>query len=90
MSHFDFVTGQRRERLLMETAMRIQEIYDDMYYAHHINPDKADAVDSIERLGIFVDWAREFENKYYGTEEYEDFIGLTDEFAVAKVNEIWG
>lgn len=88
---FAKTTGEYRENLLMETAMRIQEVFDDMYFAHHLNPDKLDMTGSIERLQIFRDWAREFENTYFDTAEYEDdFIGLSDEFAQQKIKEEWG
>lgn len=80
-----------KENLLMETAMRIQEVFDEMYYAHNINPDKVDEIDSLERLQIFRNWAREFEDKYHDTERYEeDFIGLSDEFAQKKIKEKFG
>lgn len=79
-----------QENLLMETAMRIQEVFDEMWFSQHVNPDKIDATDSIERLQIFRDWAREFENKYRDTERYkDDFIGLSEEFAVAKIKEVF-
>ena len=79
-----------QENLLMETAMRIQEVFDEMWFSQHVNPDKVDATDSIERLQIFRDWAREFEDKYRDTERYEDdFISLSEEFAVAKIKEIF-
>ena len=81
----------QRERLLMETAMRIMKIFCDMLYACHVNPDKVDKVGSIERLQLFCDWAIEFEDMYAGSEEYEDdYIGLTDEFAQKKINETFG
>lgn len=80
-----------RENLLMETAMRIQEVFDDMWFSQHVNPDKVDATGSIERLQIFRDWAREFEDKYRDTERYEDdFIGLSEEFAETKIKEVFG
>lgn len=79
-----------QENLLMETAMRIQEVFDEMWFSQHVNPDKIDATDSIERLQIFRDWAREFEDKYRDTERYEDdFIGLSEEFAEAKIKEVF-
>lgn len=80
-----------QENLLMETAMRIQEVFDEMWFSQHVNPDKVDTTDSIERLQIFRDWAREFEDKYQDTERYEDdFIGLSEEFAEAKIKEAFG
>ena len=54
-------TGYMRENLLMETAMMIMETFCDMSYSCHVNPDKVDETDTIERLQIFRDWAREFE-----------------------------
>ena len=88
MSKFDCVTGIVRENLLMETAMRIQEVFDDMYRLDMVDTDVADSIGSIERLGIFRDWAREFEEKYYDTDEYvEDYIGISDKFATEKIKE---
>ena len=83
--------AEEQENLLMETAMRIQEVFDDMWFSQHINPDKVDATDTIERLQIFRDWAREFEDKYYGTDRYEDdFLELSREFAEEKIKETFG
>ena len=62
-----------QENALMETAMRIMDIYDDMSYAHNLNPDKTDSVDFMKKLSVFRDWAREYEYKFYGTEGYETF-----------------
>lgn len=82
--------AREQENLLMETAMRIQEVFDDMWFSQHVNPDKVDATDTIERLQIFRDWAREFEDKYYGTDRYEDdFLELSREFAEAKIKEVF-
>lgn len=83
--------AEERENLLMETAMRIQEVFDDMWFSQHVNPDKVDETDTIERLQIFRDWAREFEYKYFDTERYEeDFIELSDMFAQRKLKEEFG
>lgn len=82
--------AKEQENLLMETAMRIQEVFDDMWFSQHVNPDKVDATDTIERLQIFRDWAREFEDKYYGTDRYEDdFLELSREFAEEKIKEVF-
>ena len=79
-----------QENLLMETAMRIQEVFDDMWYTQHINPDITDYYGSMERYTLFCDWAREFEDKYRDTERYEDdFISLSEEFAEAKIKEVF-
>ena len=82
---------EMRENLLMETAMCIMEIFCDMHMSQHVNPDKVDQTDSIERLHIFRDWAREFEDVYYGTERYiDDFIDFIDEYATSKIKEQFG
>lgn len=88
---FDQQKPEIRETLLMETAMRIMEIFCDMQYACQVNPDKVDHIGSLERLQLFTGWAREFEEKYYGTEEYEDdFIYLSEKYATEKINEEFG
>ena len=70
--------------------MRIQELFNDMYYANQFNPDKLDATDSILRFQIFCDMAKNFESEYYGTETYDDdWIGLTDEVFTKKLKEIF-
>ena len=89
MKEFDNVSGKIREHLLMETAMRIQELFCDM--SNQFNPDKVDEIDSIERFQIFCDMARKFEKKYYGTEEYDsDWISLTDEVFTKQLKEMFG
>lgn len=88
---FSSVSGEQRENLLMETAMRIQEVFDDMFYANLIDVDKVCGGDSLERLQLFRSWAREFENTYHGTEKYEDdFIGLSEDYAIDKVKSEFG
>lgn len=88
---FDQQKPEIRETLLMETAMRIMEVFCDMQYACQVNPDKVDHIGSLERLQLFTGWAREFEEKYYGTEEYEDdFIYLSEKYATEKINEEFG
>lgn len=88
---FNALPSRLKEDLLMETAMRIQEVFDDMWFSQHVNPDKVDATDSLERLQIFRDWAREFEDKYYGTDRYEDdYLELSREFAEEKIKEVFG
>ena len=89
MSKFDSITGARRENLLMETAMRIQEVFDNMWTAKLLDPDKI--TDSFDQLQTFCGLAREFENTFYGTDEYDDdFIGLTEEWATKKLTELFG
>lgn len=88
---FNDLNDEQKQTLLMETAMRIMEIFCDMQYACQVNPDKVDSLGSIERLQLFCIWARKFEEKYYGTEEYEDdFIGLSDWYAQNKIKEEFG
>lgn len=88
---FDDVVGERRENFLMETAMRFQEIFDDMFYAKLLDLDKIEESGSIERLMLFREWAREFEYKYYGTPEYnDDFIALSEEVAIDKISAEFG
>ena len=96
MSKFDIVTGEVRENLLMETAMSIMEIYRDMLSRKEISSEMWEAkfctgeLDSIALLQLFRDWAREFENTYYDTDDYnDDYIGLIDWFATAKLNEVF-
>lgn len=82
---------ERNENALMETAMRIQEVFDDMYFAHHINPDISDRFGTMERYWEFIAWARDFEKKYKGTDRYEDdFLDLSYEFAEKKITEVFG
>lgn len=79
-----------RETWLMETAMRIMEVFCDMQVACQVNPDKVDSIGSIERLKIFTEWAREFEANYKDDPRYDDdYIGLTDEYATAKIEEVF-
>lgn len=82
---------REQENLLMETAMRIQEVFDDMWYAHQISPEITDYYGSAERYSLFCDWARAFENKYYETKRYSDgWLLLTREFAEANIKEVFG
>lgn len=90
MSKFDSVKGVERENLLMETAMEIYGVFSEMYNANELDEEKT-GCDSIGRMRVFVDWAREFENRYHGTPEYEDdFIFLCDDFAHKKIKEAFG
>ena len=88
---FDKGSPKARETCLMETAMRIQEVFDDMWYTQHVNPDITDYYGSCERYTLFCDWAREYEDKYFGTEEYDtDWAESVREFAEAKIKEVFG
>ena len=82
--------ARERENLLMETAMRIQEVFDDMWYTQHVNPDITDYYGSMERYHLFCDWAREFEERYCDTERYtDDFLELSREFAEEKIKGVF-
>lgn len=82
---------REQENLLMETAMRIQEVFDDMWYAHQINPDTTDYFGYSERYTLFCDWAKKFEERYCDTERYtDDFLELSREFAEEKIKEVFG
>ncbi len=88
---FKDLEPETQQTLLMETAMRIMEVFCDMQFACQVNPDKVDYLGSIERLQLFSKWTKEFEEQYYGTEVYEDdFIGLSDEYATRKIKEEFG
>lgn len=80
-----------RENALMETAMRIMDIYCDLTYAHHLNPYKCDSIDYMELLQKFCEWAREYELKYYDTQEYTDnYKEHTNEIFTQKLMEEFG
>lgn len=80
-----------KEILLMETAMRIQEVFDDLWYTHRVSPKIIDYYGMAERYNLFCDWAIVFENKYCGTERYsDDWLELSREFAEAKIKEVFG
>lgn len=94
MNEFEKLDRAQRQQRLMETSMRIMEVFNDMYYSHQLNPDKIDYYGSLERLQLFAEWSKEFENKYY-TEDDDakyntDFIELSGEFAQEKLNEYFG
>ena len=80
-----------RERALMETAMRIMDIYGEMVYSQHLNPDKLDSVDYMEKLQIFTTWALEYEETFFETDGYENFyLDHTEEYFTAKLKEEFG
>jgi len=80
-----------RERSLMETAMRIMDIYGEMVYSQHLNPDKLDSVDYMEKLQIFCTWALEYEEQFFDTDEYNDnWLCHTEDIFTAKLKEEFG
>ena len=71
--------------------MMIMSIFDDMIHAQQLDQHKVNDDSCIERLNKFSSYAVEFEDKYYGTEEYEDdFIFLINEWASKKIDEEYG
>lgn len=60
------------ENNLMESAMRIMDLYCEMSMSHHLNPDKLDRIDYMDLLQLFCDWAREYEDTFALTPEYTD------------------
>jgi len=88
---FDKADSKRRERALMETAIRIMDIYGEMMYSHHLNPDRVDSVDYAERLQLFTTWALEYEEEFFGTDDYEgDYLNHTEEIFTKKLSEEFG
>ena len=88
---FDRANSKVREKALMETAMRIMDIYDEMVYSQHLNPDKLDSVDYMEKLQLFTTWALEYDETFFGTDGYENFyLDHTEEYFTAKLKEEFG
>lgn len=82
-------TPERQQDKLMETAMRIQELYTDLLKAGVINVDSA-RWDSFNIYEEFCRLAREFEYEYCDTSAYEDdFIGLTETYFIPKLKELF-
>ena len=80
-----------RERALMETAMRIMDIYDEMVYSQRLNPDKLYSVDYMEKLQLFTTWALEYEEEFFGTQSYEEFyLDHTEEVFITKLKKEFG
>ena len=80
-----------RERVLMETAMRIMDLFTQLTYAHLLNPDKLDNMGFMEKLQLFCTWALEYEEKYYDTKEYNDFwLDHTEKVFLLKLKEEFG
>lgn len=74
----------------METAIRIQEVFDEMAFFNLIDLSD-DNIGPDERIVMFCDWAEEFEQKYADTEEYEeDFYHFCGKYASEKIKERFG
>ena len=58
---------------LMETAMRIMDIYCDMCYCKRFNPYKLDSTEFMQKLDLFSGWAREYEYEHQDSEMYRDY-----------------
>lgn len=90
-TEFDKLAGERRENLLMETAMRFQEIFDDMFYGRLLDFIAVMDESEIERLQTFRDWAREFEEQHYGTYEYvDDYLEFSESYIIDKILSKYG
>ncbi len=88
---FGKVNSEVRERALMETAMRIMDIYDEMVYSQHLNPDKLDSMDYMEKLQLFTTWALEYEEEFFGTQSYEElYLDHTEEIFTTKLKKEFG
>ena len=88
---FDKANPRTRENSLMETAMRIMDIYVEMVYSQHLNPDKLDSVDYMEKLQLFTTWALEYEETFFGTDDYEEFyLDHTEKYFTDKLKEEFG
>ena len=81
------VKGKQREQVLMETALRVYEIYTDLLKEGKLDKDKIDYYgSSYDLLLFFTDIAREYEEKYYGA---EDWIWQTQEYATEQIMELF-
>ncbi len=80
-----------QEDKLMETSMRLMDIFCDMHYAHSLNPDKLDQTGFMEKLSFMTEWARDFEYTYYGTKEYDtEYLELTERVFSEKLTDEFG
>ena len=84
---FDRLPAEEKETKLMEAAMRIQEIFDEMLFKKEIDEEKVYGRDSMSIGSLFCEWAREFEYQHFDT---DDFIGESDQFAQRKIKEEFG
>lgn len=78
-----------RENLLMETAMCIMNVFCSMCDSGDLDFDPYDPFDdeeALNRMRLFTQWAREFEDTYSGSEEYEEnYMLLINWFATEKL-----
>lgn len=88
---FNMLDPKVRENALMETAMRIMDVYCDLSYTHRLNPYKVESLDYMELLQKFCEWAREYELEYYDTPEYMcNYQEHTSEIFTEKLMEEFG
>ncbi|MBP3783829.1 MAG: hypothetical protein J6I68_11340 [Butyrivibrio sp.] len=88
---FDRATPKTRERALMETAMRIMDVYGEMVYSQYLSPDKLDSVDYMEKLQLFTTWALEYEEEFFETDDYENnYLDHTEKVFIAKLKSEFG
>lgn len=69
--------------------IRCQELYDDMCYAHQLNPDLLDRFSFDDKVDLFVSWAKEFldTEKKRASEPDWDWIGESEMFFTNKLIE---
>ena len=81
-----------QQNALMETAMRIMDVFCDLQFANRLNPYKVDNKSYRERLQLFCTWAREYEETYYDTDAYvDDFTNhISDVFTPKLMDEFAG
>ena len=82
-SKFEMLEASVKEALLMETAMAINE----EILSRIIPDDWIVNLGWLERYKLCKEWAREFENAYYGTDEYDNFIETIHKFVIKKMKE---
>ena len=76
---------------LMETAIRIQGIFDYLLYKGELSLDKIGDIDWFEQANLVRGWAYEYEETYKDTDDYENnFLDHSQKFAERKIKEKFG
>lgn len=70
---FLMLSPEVQQEKLMETAMRIMDIFCDMCYCNRFNPYKLEMTEFMQKLDLFSGWAREYEYAYYESDLYTEF-----------------